>query len=1053
MLVSRESVLSAAGVGRRQERVQDPATPRRVLVVTLAVALFLLAGTSVAIEVEPLDLRLLGAPAFESFTSRDGLPDGVITTIGVDAEGFAWATSQEGLHRFVGHRWQGVEGDGFGRVHRRMTLDPRGTLWLPTLDAGLLRNDAGVWTRVEQDTPPGPLYKLWEQYPVDSGDGDEGDGDAGGGTVRQWLLTWESGLFFRDGRSGPWTQDADNRTLPAGPLLSIAASEELFGEPRLWIGTGDHGLFFRPLGGTEWRRHDVPGLPTGQIEDVQVGRGERGEELWVSVFGAGLWRWDGERLRGWTRARGELPSDELYAITLVEVSDDSDSVSTAWVASRGGLVRVRGDRAESFDRRHGLPSDQIRNSWLWRGPDGQEVLWVATEGGVARAVLTGEQWRTVTLMGSGALGVFGLHVEPDGFGGERLWVASTRDGLGLWQDGEWRTFGQESGDLPSPSLRMVERIADHDGRAALFAGPLGGELVRIEDGPVFRVVPTPWPKTSVQVVMDVLSRPIDPASEPDGERELWFATQYSGIHRWRKDGWTAFPVGEEGANERTVELLEQVDGEGVSWLWAATTVGLWRFDGSRWTALHGIDGLPERTLLGLNLRAASGGRQVLWIGSSFDGLVRLDVTDPRTPFVLPSDGLPRAIDSTVYSAEHDSKGRVYLCTNVGVQQLTPVSGGGWTERVFDRRDGMVHEECNTNGQLVDEHDRFWTGTLGGLTVFDPAETTRQTSKRLHLIEVRADGVEVDPGAVVLRPGQRELRIESMLQTHQREGETLYRSQLLGVEERAVQWSSEPVRTLAGLPPGSHVLRIEARDFAGVDAEPLELPFRVVPAWWQRRWVQAALVLGALVLLLLAFDFQLRRLRRQKLRLEQMVSERTRELHDANRALRELSYTDSLTGLANRRRLLERLHALAAETPVGGGSGSCALVFIDVDLFKAYNDRLGHPAGDEALRVVARGLVSHAPESALVARYGGEEFACLLPDHELEAAVELAERMRATVDASTVEVPGSDQTERVTISAGVASVALRGESDVHRLLREADQALYRAKRAGRNRVET
>ena len=177
-----------------------------------------------------------------------------------------------------------------------------------------------------------------------------------------------------------------------------------------------------------------------------------------------------------------------------------------------------------------------------------------------------------------------------------------------------------------------------------------------------------------------------------------------------------------------------------------------------------------------------------------------------------------------------------------------------------------------------------------------------------------------------------------------------------------------------------------------------------------------------------------------------MAERTAELDAVNTRLLELSYRDALTGLANRRRLLERLNAPFTGKPT-------ALILMDVDHFKDYNDSLGHPAGDEALRGVARMLLQCAPAEALVARYGGEEFACLLPTANTSDALSLAERMRVAVANCDIPVPGESRTMHVTISAGVASAILAGSNDAHMLMRHADIALYRAKDAGRNSVRS
>jgi len=368
--------------------------------------------------------------------------------------------------------------------------------------------------------------------------------------------------------------------------------------------------------------------------------------------------------------------------------------------------------------------------------------------------------------------------------------------------------------------------------------------------------------------------------------------------------------------------------------------------------------------------------------------------------------------------------------------------------VFTRKDGMVHDECNTNGQFVDAHDRFWTGTLGGLTVYDPQRAARdEQPKALKLIDVRIDDHSVSNDALRIQPSARQLDIDYALLSWQREGESRFRTQLVGYDTTPGEWTAQNSRSFSALPPGRYVLRIEGRDYAGNLSTPIELPIEVIAQWWQRTWARIA---GAITLLLLGYAivrWRTHALQAQHQVLEWRVTQRTQELGDANARLLELSYADALTGLANRRRLLETLeHGQHAE-----GNARAALIFLDVDYFKDYNDRYGHPAGDEALRRVASVMRACAPPDALLARYGGEEFACLLRDADLITGVALAERFRRAVAAFDVPIPGSDLTQRVTISAGVASALLRGATDAHHLLRDADKALYQAKGDGRNRV--
>lgn len=186
------------------------------------------------------------------------------------------------------------------------------------------------------------------------------------------------------------------------------------------------------------------------------------------------------------------------------------------------------------------------------------------------------------------------------------------------------------------------------------------------------------------------------------------------------------------------------------------------------------------------------------------------------------------------------------------------------------------------------------------------------------------------------------------------------------------------------------------------------------------------------------------------KLETTVRERTAELERSNRQLAALSSTDALTGLANRRRFDE---VWSEEWQRAARKGEpLALVLIDVDHFKAYNDHYGHQAGDMCLRRVAALLAGEVRRAGeLVARYGGEEFVVVLPATDAATARELAERLRRSVEAEAMPHAHSPAASVVTISVGVAAGQPRHGADAEALLKEADGALYLVKRQGRNQV--
>jgi len=184
-------------------------------------------------------------------------------------------------------------------------------------------------------------------------------------------------------------------------------------------------------------------------------------------------------------------------------------------------------------------------------------------------------------------------------------------------------------------------------------------------------------------------------------------------------------------------------------------------------------------------------------------------------------------------------------------------------------------------------------------------------------------------------------------------------------------------------------------------------------------------------------------------LHRKLQDQARELERLNREFFETGRVDALTGIANRLRMQEDLRAVAARIERFGDGFSIAL--FDIDHFKLYNDTLGHVAGDDVLRSVARALAGACRSGDTVYRYGGEEFLAILGTPNVDLASVIVDRMRVAVEECAIAHPRSDTSPSVTISAGVASLLTGGSGTVDEALRRADKALFAAKQSGRNRV--
>ena len=173
-----------------------------------------------------------------------------------------------------------------------------------------------------------------------------------------------------------------------------------------------------------------------------------------------------------------------------------------------------------------------------------------------------------------------------------------------------------------------------------------------------------------------------------------------------------------------------------------------------------------------------------------------------------------------------------------------------------------------------------------------------------------------------------------------------------------------------------------------------------------------------------------------------------ELKRSNELLKELSNTDFQTSLFNKRYLMKTLSGELNRSE--RSSQSFSLIFLDIDFFKEVNDKYGHQNGDVVLTAIAKTIQFGVRNYATVARYGGEEFAIVLPGIPLAGALVVAERMRETIQATTFAPPMGEL--KITGSFGIATYPSENVNDIDSLLMQADDALYRAKQKGRNRVE-
>jgi diguanylate cyclase (GGDEF)-like protein len=264
-------------------------------------------------------------------------------------------------------------------------------------------------------------------------------------------------------------------------------------------------------------------------------------------------------------------------------------------------------------------------------------------------------------------------------------------------------------------------------------------------------------------------------------------------------------------------------------------------------------------------------------------------------------------------------------------------------------------------------------------------------------------------------------------------------------------------TYNSLPIGNYIFEAQAHSpLVGWGPAQRLLTIHVRAPWRQFGWANLISLLGIERLTLASSRKRNRKLLEKNIELEQTIRERTLDMENANQELQRLnkelekvSRTDALTGVANRRAFddfLGKEFRRAKRTGL-----PLSLILLDVDSFKAYNDRYGHQLGDTTLKKVAQAFADTLREAGdLVARYGGEEFAAILPETDVAGAEVVAEKLRKAVEDLHITHDKAAVGKIITVSAGVGSMIFKEDTSISELVTLADRSLYLAKHQGRNR---
>jgi diguanylate cyclase (GGDEF)-like protein len=977
------------------------------------------------------------APVFRHYGLDNGLTNQVVTALAEDRDGFIWVGTEGGLVRWDGYRFRsyladsaddGSLGDNFIRCLFR---DAAGELWIGTNSGGLYRYDR--------------KSDRFIRYGEALGDHAGIRALAEDGQGRLWIGT-ENGLFSLNRATGK------AQMLPH--LGGSSADDNVWALLRdhsgtLWIGTAA-GLVRAPAGGNRFETVPFAG-PGANSPRVRSLFEDSAGRLWIGTFGRGAYM---------------LRPDEAHATAIHETDEAQTLLDTAkiydmldvgphevWLATLGaGVIAVDTQtwRTRRIHRDINRPSSLLHDMVWALLRDRSGAIWIGTAGGLSRFDPT--QTGITMLFGSAKDEAPPLDdvLSTLGTSDGNLWLGLTDGTVAILSpQGNHAARLRIRAEPASSGQAAVYSITQDEDRIflatdqGLFETTLSGRPIRQLQVPGRD--PTAW-------AMTMLRR----------GRELWIGGVADGL--WRFDLETGKTLAHYDGRQLTDSRVSVIVSDPSGKLWVGTRDGLNLLDPATGTITHIVadrkqsDGLSSAYMLSLAFDRH--GR--LWIGTLGDSL---DILDPLKSGEPPhfrhigvKDGLPNA---SVCALMTDESGRMWSSTGDGIVVIDPDS---FTIQSLQQAEGVsVRSFWSLSGTRT-QAGEFIFGGVGGAVVIRPDRiVTQPHSANMVVTDLRVGDTPVPVARVnespteaplVILPESNRLAAEVSLLDYAAPERTRY---AFWMENFDSGWSEidSTQRTIryTNLPPGSY--RLHLRGTAGDEVGELSFPLEVRPRWRQTLWFRLGLVVIAGTGCWLLIRLRTASLHRQRQALEVKVAARTRELAEAAETLRQanaeldrLANVDGLTGLANRRHFVEVAENTFAQASRYGHALSVFLV--DLDHFKQVNDTYGHGGGDAVLKAAASCLAETLRDSDLAARFGGEELIVLLPNTDEAGAARLADRFLLALSA--LEIPHEEVTIQVTASAGVASRHSEGDS-LEAIIERADKALYRAKRGGRNRVET
>lgn len=1022
---------------------------------------------------------------FERINIDNGLPQNSGKSIIEDKKGFLWIATQEGLARYDGYSFKVFKyliKDNNSLTNNYINTifeDKVGNLWVgSTGGLNYFNTKTETFTRFKHDNknPKSITHDTITSITEDNK-----------GNI--WVGTKGGGLNCFNSKTNTFTHyrhDINNATsLSHDNITDIAVDNR----GTLWVGTSNGLNRFEPSSKHFIHfKHDKNNPKSISHNNVRAITDENHGNIWIGTNGGGLNLFNLEtesflHFKHDSNNPKSISHNSIEAITL----GNQDNL---WIGTNGGGLNLLDLKTQNFTHYKNkasdpfsLSKDDIHDVTV----DSQGNLWVGTDGGGVNRYhpktqrFTHFKHDTTDINTLSENNMFAITEDSQ----NNIWLGTNGGGLNHLdvQTENFSHFKHDTSDNTSISHNRVTTITE-DNQDHLWIGTWGGGLNRLD----LQTQKFTHFKHDASNP-NSLSQDDIWVTAKDKNEHLWIGTWEGGLNRFDESTKTFIhykhdPTDPNSLSHDTVFAISK-DSQGYLWVgtWGG---GLNRFDyESKSFRRFKHDDNNPRSLshdsVG-DIHEDSQGN--LWVGTWGGGLNMLQQGTNDFIHYDESDGLP---NNVIYRIEEDNEGNIWVSTNNGLSRFDPKSK---LFRNFNVADGLQSNEFNSGASMRSSSGAIYFGGINGINSFYPDELT-DISKPPTVVftDFLLDNLPVSVGShrgkinsdflleqaihstkeLILSHRQKLVTFEfsTLHFTNQKMNQYAYKME--GFDKDWIKTDYKNRRaTYTTLPNGEYVLRVKASNPDGVwEGEATSLKITVLPPPWKTWWAYSIYILlfsGMLITFIRAQRKKVLYERDLGAQLELKVAERTLELQKAYTQLEEVSLTDQLTGLKNRRFLLSNIdndialilrnvnNKSIVKNTNNIESSDMIFFIIDLDHFKQVNDIYGHTAGDAVLIQIKGILKQVFRETDYLVRWGGEEFLVIARFTDRNIAAELAERLRKSVANHDFDI-GEGRMINKTCSIGFACYPfLQHETTAlewSKVVDVADHCLYAAKKSSRN----